>query len=35
MTGIDYTLVASPTATAHSLDTGLKVRGCTGEPRAG
>lgn len=35
MTGIDYALVAPPTATARSLDVGLKVRGCAWEPQAG
>uniref|UniRef100_A0A8B9Z474 Bactericidal permeability-increasing protein n=1 Tax=Buteo japonicus TaxID=224669 RepID=A0A8B9Z474_9AVES len=29
--GIDYSLVAPPTATAQSLDVDLKVRGCPGK----
>ena len=30
MAGIDYSLVAPPTATTQSLDVDLKVRGCPG-----
>lgn len=31
MAGINYSLVAPPTATARSLDVDLKVRGCPGK----